>query len=727
MVTPFAVDRLQQHLLFNVAHVLGAELFGLLCHHGIAGLDQTFADHFVVHALFFTPGRNRYVQVQLLDNSRLEPLGIPLICIGFRRHKLVDQIVDHLFAHVRRNLLQVRGFHDVAALAKDDLPLVIHHIIELQQLFANVKVATFDLGLCPFERLVHPRVHNRLAFFQAKRGQHFLKPFRPEDTHQIVLERQIERRAARVTLTAGTTTQLVIDPTAFVTFRSQNIKATGLQHFFLFVRVFRLDLFTNGNGIGLWIGVQCFDHLQLDVAAQLNVGAATGHVCGNGHRAEFARICDDLGFLFVLACVQNVMRNAPFGQHLAEHFGLFDGRGTDQNRLPYRIGFFDLFDHRLIFFQRGTIDLVIFVNACNRHVGRHNHNTQTVDLGKFFGFGFGRTGHPGELVVQSEIVLESDGRERDVLRLDLAAFLRFDRLVQTVGQTATGHHAPGEFVDQHHFAIAHDVIFVAHEQLMRPQTLVYVVHDRGAFRVIHREPFFQQAAAQQLFLEEVVPFVGKGHIAGFFVQLIVAFVKQRDHIIDDFIHLGAVLRRARDNQWRPCFIDQNTVDLIHDGKVVLLLENLAQLGFHVIAEIIKAQLVVRGIGHIAFIRGAFVFFGHARDRGTGGQPQRGKDLAHPVGVPLHEVFVHRHHMHALAGQRIQIGGQRGGQGFTFTGFLLGYIALMQENRGHQLRVKGAQTQGPACAFTAVCKGFRQQVFKAFAIVCPLAQLFCFLL
>jgi len=42
-------------------------------------------------------------------------------------------------------------------------------------------------------------------------------------------------------------------------------------------------------------------------------------------------------------------------------------------------------------------------------------------------------------------------------------------------------------------------------------------------------------------------------------------------------------------------------------------------------------------------------------RATGGQPQRGKDLAHPSRrPPLHEVFGSPSpHLHALAGQRIR--------------------------------------------------------------------------
>jgi hypothetical protein len=37
--------------------------------------------------------------------------------------------------------------HDVPALAEDDLPLVVHHVVKFQQLLANVEIAAFDLRL----------------------------------------------------------------------------------------------------------------------------------------------------------------------------------------------------------------------------------------------------------------------------------------------------------------------------------------------------------------------------------------------------------------------------------------------------------------------------------------------------------------------------------------------------------------------------------------------------
>jgi len=84
-----------------------------------AGLDQTFADSLRRPRLFLhTRPKTGYVQVQLLDKAALEPLGIPLICIGFRRHKLVDADRRSPGSRMSRNLLQVAASMMSAALAQ---------------------------------------------------------------------------------------------------------------------------------------------------------------------------------------------------------------------------------------------------------------------------------------------------------------------------------------------------------------------------------------------------------------------------------------------------------------------------------------------------------------------------------------------------------------------------------------------------------------------------------
>ena len=86
------------------------------------------------------------------------------------------------------------------------------------------------------------------------------------------------------------------------------------------------------------------------------------------------------------------------------------------------------------------------------------------------------TGHARELGIHAEIVLERDRCERLVFALDRHAFLRLDRLVQAVGPASARHQAPGEFIDDDHLAVLHDVMLVAVEQRMRAQRRVQMVH-----------------------------------------------------------------------------------------------------------------------------------------------------------------------------------------------------------------------------------------------------------
>ena len=52
--------------------------------------------------------------------------------------------------------------------SKIDLALIVHHIVELEQVLADVEVARLDLLLRFLERLVDPGVNDRLVFFQTQ-------------------------------------------------------------------------------------------------------------------------------------------------------------------------------------------------------------------------------------------------------------------------------------------------------------------------------------------------------------------------------------------------------------------------------------------------------------------------------------------------------------------------------------------------------------------------------
>ncbi len=62
--------------------------------------------------------------------------------------------------------------------------------------------------------------------------------------------------------------------------------------------------------------------------------------------------------------------------------------------------------------------------------------------------------------------------------------LGLQRLMQPFRIAPARHHAAGEFVDDHHLAVAHDIVLVALEQLVRAQRLIDVMDDGDILDVV---------------------------------------------------------------------------------------------------------------------------------------------------------------------------------------------------------------------------------------------------
>ena len=120
-------------------------------------------------------------------------------------------------------------------------------------------------------------------------------------------------------------------------------------------------------------------------------------------------------------------------EHGAELLGLFNRGGADQHRLQLGAGLVDLTHHRLQLLGAAAIDLVVFVLSAHRAMGRNFDDDELVDLREFVGLRRRRAGHARELLVETEIILEGDGSERDVFRLNRHALLGFQGLMETLG------------------------------------------------------------------------------------------------------------------------------------------------------------------------------------------------------------------------------------------------------------------------------------------------------
>ena len=220
--------------------------------------------------------------------------------------------VDHLVAHVGDLLGHVAGAHELLALLVDDLALVVHHVVEFQQVLADLEVARLDLLLRLLQRLVDPGMDDRLALLEAELAQHAVHALGAEDAHQVVFERQEELGGAGVALAAGAAAQLVVDAPALVALGADDVEAAGLRH--------HVACAAATSALIVWpcaarsavvrsMPASSWRDAHVEVAAELDVGAAAGHVGGDGHGAGPAGLGDDVGFLLVVAGVQHLVRD----------------------------------------------------------------------------------------------------------------------------------------------------------------------------------------------------------------------------------------------------------------------------------------------------------------------------------------------------------------------------------------------------------------------------------
>ncbi len=148
-----------------------------------------------------------------------------------------------------------------------------------------------------------------------------------------------------------------------------------------------------GDGAGLLLADEVLAGHEVGVAAEQNVGAAAGHVGGDGDHAEAAGLGDDLGFLLVELGVEDDVTDAFALEDLGEELGLFDAGGADEDGLLGLVETGDLVGDGEVFFLRGAVDDVGVLDAEHLAVGGDDDDVELVDLVELGGFGLGRAGH----------------------------------------------------------------------------------------------------------------------------------------------------------------------------------------------------------------------------------------------------------------------------------------------------------------------------------------------
>ena len=434
--------------------------------------------------------------------------------------------------------------------------------------------------------------------------------------------------------------------------------------------------------------------------------------------------------------VEQIVLDALPGQELAQQLVFLDGNRTHQHRLALFVALLDLPDDGTVFAVFGLIHRILIVNTDHGAIGGDLHDVQLVDGGEFLLLCQGRTGHTGELIIQTEIILEGDGGQGLALPLDGHMLLGLDGLVQALGVAAAEHQTAREFVHDDDFPVLDHIVHIPLHGAVGLDSLVDVVGDGAVFgvgQILQAEELLGLGDAPGgegggfgLFIHHIVRVDGGvllGLVIGFGDYI---FFEAGGKLLGLVIKLSGFFPHAGNDKGSAGFIDKDGVHLVHDSEVVAPLDLLAGVEGHVVAQVVKAHLVVGAVGDVGGVGGLAFGLGQIMDDKAHGKAQEAVDLAHPLRVALGQIVVDGDDVDALAGEGVEVGGEGGHQGFTFTGLHLGDAALVQHNAADELHPVGTQAQHPVRCLPDGGKGLGENIVGSLAILQTLLELggFC---
>ena len=416
--------------------------------------------------------------------------------------------------------------------------------------------------------------------------------------------------------------------------------------------------------------------------------------------------------------VQHVMGNAVLLQHRAQFLRLGDGGGTNQHRLALGMDFRHLLAHSLILGLLGLVNEVRMVDALHRLVGRHHNDRQVVYLQELVFLSLGGTCHAAQLVIHAEVVLEGNGSKSLGLTLNLHALLGLDGLMEAVRITASLHETARELVHDDDFIITYHIVTVPLHQRLGPECCREAVGQLDILRSI------EVGNAQHL-LNLGHSAVGSCHSLLLLINRVVRALLEPSHSTGHHgVHIRGLLTGTRDDQRGTGLIHQNGIHLVHDGKVQFPLHHLVFIDDHVVAEIVKAKLIVGTESDIAAIGVLALREVHIMGNQAHRKAQELIEPAHPLAVAAGQIVVHRHHVDALASKGVQINCQSCHQGLAFTGAHLGNAALMQAHAANHLHIKVTHAQHTAGSLAGHGKSLGQDIVQGLTISKSFLELSC---
>ena len=370
-----------------------------------------------------------------------------------------------------------------------------------------------------------------------------------------------------------------------------------------------------------------------------------------------------------------------------------------------------------------TIDEVIFIDTGNLFVRRNLNYVEGINLLELFGFSEGSTSHTGELVIETEEVLEGNCGERGRFLANLDTLFSLDGLMKTFVVTTTVHETASVFVDNYNFTrVGYDIVFVAFEESLSAESLLHMIDKASISGRVKR-------LDTKDFLNFVDTFIGQSDSATLFVDYIVIIGKLSCNFGELIITFWIVAGWSGNNEWRTGFINQDGVDLIDDCEVELALTQILWVFDHVVAKVVETELVVGHITKISLFASSrfqmfetriimiFVFIFGIIDKASfinddaNGEAEEVIKFTHPTRITLSEIIVYSHNMNTATCQGIEVDWEGCNESFTFASFHLGDVALVKGDTADKLNVKRTHLKDALTGFTNERESVWQNLVK----------------
>ena len=180
--------------------------------------------------------------------------------------------------------------------------------------------------------------------------------------------------------------------------------------------------------------------------------------------------------------------------------------------------------------------------------------------------------------------------------------------MQTLRVAAAEHETAGELIDDDYLAVLDDIVNVALHYAMRLERLIYMVRECGildigaVFKVEGARCLGDAAGGERRGLGLLVDDIVRVEILALLLLLVNARVddllQTADEVVRLTVKVGALVALTGDDERSSGFIYEDGVDLVDDGEGMSALNHVLLIERHVIAQIVKAHLVVRAVGDV---------------------------------------------------------------------------------------------------------------------------------